>query len=321
MSTPLNFDDISYLNEPHLFGEYNKYLNSDILFLQKSDDDLTFKSSGFTNKENNSQLDEKLDYNLDIPHENCVNLINDLKQKQFNSSDAKFLSKKRKKLGRIPKNCTEIGEHTSVSEDNQYDKNWRLFFKLIINSFNGYFEQKYPGKDSPTLFSTNVKNQFGSSNVKREQFIKTKIYKVLIFDPFPNKKYKTHREFGYKNEKIIWELVINKKDELFTALMKLDIETILNIFIGNEKNINIKGKEYDLSNFKILNDYIEEKKDGMKDDKKSKLEISDEIFLYKNTFFNLIQFIKNQGKVKSRKKELDEKDIIIYRIIEELEQE
>jgi len=86
----------------------------------------------------------------------------------------------------------------------------------------------------------------------------------LIYNPPPDNKYKKHRNFGSKNEIIIRQLVTEKKDELFTALMKLDIESIHNIFMKKEKKINIKGKEYDLSNFKRLNDYIIEKINELK---------------------------------------------------------
>ena len=141
----------------------------------------------------------------------------------------------------------------------------------------------------------------------------------MIYNPPPDNKYKYHRDFGSNNEIIIRDLVINKKDELFTALMKLDIESIHNIFIQNKKKINIKGKEYDLSNFKLLNDYIMEKINSLNN--KTDTEIKNEIFLYKNKFTNLIQYIKEEGKNRAKTKELKEKNIVIYRTIEELEEE
>ena len=141
----------------------------------------------------------------------------------------------------------------------------------------------------------------------------------MIYNPPPDNKYKKHRNFGSKNEIIIRQLVIEKKNELFTALMKLDIESILNIFMNNEKKINIKGKEYDLSNFKILNDYILEKINELKKNNLSDEEIDNEILIFSDKFKNIIRYIKEEGKNKARKSELDEKDIVIYRTIDELE--
>ena len=269
-------------------------------------------------KQVNTELDEKLG-NLYCANDNNANLKNEKKPKQIKSNNVKFLTKKRKKSGRKAKNSTEKGKHTSESSDNIRDNNWRDFFDHIKNSFNNYIEQQYSGLVSPTLHNTNIKKQLGSSNVKQKQFIKNKIYKVLIYNPPPDNKYKYHRDFGSNNEIIIRDLVINKKDELFTALMKLDIESIHNIFIQNKKKINIKGKEYDLSDFKLLNDYIIEKINLLNN--KTDTEIKNEIFLYKNKFTNLIQYIKEEGKNRAKTKELKEKDIVIYRTIEELEEE
>ena len=315
----LTFNQESSSNENSIFQDYNNFLFEE-KFQSLPDptyDDITGKFYEHQNKTNNFQ-DEQLDNHPKFPNENSSNSKKEIKPKQIKSNDAIFLSRKTK-TGRIPKNSTNIGLHTSASEDNKYDKDFRSFFNYLINSLNNYIKLEYEGKVSPTLEKTNVKKQFGSSNVRREQFIKTKTYKVLIYNPPPDNKYKKHRNFGSKNEIIIRQLVIEKKDELFTALMKLDIEYILNIFMNNEKKINIKGKEYDLSNFKILNDYILEKINELKKNNLSDEEIDNEILIFSDKFKNIIRYIKEEGKNKARKSELDEKDIVIYRTIDELE--
>ena len=315
-----SFVQESSLNENPIFQDYDSFLFEDIHpNLPYPNDNITDKPNEQKNKANNSQ-DEKFDNIINFPDENSLNVKKEINPEQIKSSDVIFLTKKTKTLGRKPKNSTEKGEHTSASEDNKYDKDWRSFFNHLIKSLNNYIRLVYKGKVSPTLENTNVKKQFGSSNVRREQFIKTKTYKVLIYNPPPNNKYKKHRNFGSNNEKIIRQLVIEKKDELITALMKLDIESIHNIFIGNEKKINIKGKEYDLSNFKILNDYITEKINELKKYNLSDEEIDKDIFMFEGKFKNVISYIKEEGKNKSRKKELDEKDIITYGTIDELEE-
>lgn len=316
MSYSSNQDNWPYSNENSLFKEYDSLFDEESKELPRPNNGIIGLLNEQQNRANNFGTDEKLDNNFKAPNENLTILES---VKQIKSSEVKFLTKKRKSLGRKPKNSTEIGAHTSASEDNQYDKNLRSCISHFINSFNGYIKLKYGGKVSPTLQNTNVIKQFGSSIIKHKQFIKTKIYKVLIYNPPPNKKYKNHRKFGSHNEKIIREMVIDKKDELFTALMKLDIESIHNIFIQNEKSINIKGKEYDLSNFKILNDYIDEKIKNLRNNLKNEEEIKDEILLYKKNITYLIKYVKEEKESKSRKKELDEKDIVIYGTIDELE--
>lgn len=318
MSYSSNQDNWSYSNENCLFKEYDSLLDEESKELPRPNNGITGLLNEQQNKANNFGTDEQLDNNFKTPNENFTILE---EVKQIKPSEVKFLTKKRKSLGRKPKNSTEIGDHTSASEDNQYDKNLRSFISHFINSLNRYIIFKYDGKVSPTLQNINVIKQFGSSNIRHKQFIKTKIYKVLIYNPPPNKKYKNHRDFGSHNEKIIREMVIDKKDELFTALMKLDIESIHNIFIQNKKSINIKDKEYDLSNFKILNDYIDEKIKNLRDNLKTEKEIENEIFLYKKNFTYLIKYVKEEKESKSRKKELDEKDIVIYGTIDELEKE
>ena len=307
-------------NDFFFFGDNSLFYDSFYNDPPKPNEVINTQLNEHQNIVNNFPIDDQFGNHFNIPSKNVSILKNEKKQELINPNVV-FLVKRKKKLGRIPKSSTKTGVHTSAFQDNIYDKEWRLFFKYFIKSLNEYINQQYHGQFSKTpLNKTNVKKQFGSSIIRLKQFIKTKTYKVLTFVPPHNKKYKNHKDIGFKNEKIIRELVKNKKDELFTALMKLDIESIHNIFIQNKKKINIKGKVYDLSKFKILNDYIDKKAKKLKNNLKTEEEIKNETFLFREKFINLIKYIKEKIKNKTRKKKLDEKDIVIYRIIDELEE-
>jgi len=126
----------SSLYENSIFPGYGSFLIDDKFQIFQDLNDITGNSYDHQNKANNFQ-DEQLDNHPKLPNENSSNSKKEIKPEQIKSNDAIFLSRKTK-TGRIPKNSTDIGQHTSASEDNKYDKDFRSFFNYLINSLNDY---------------------------------------------------------------------------------------------------------------------------------------------------------------------------------------
>ena len=207
-------------------------------------------------------------------------------QSKINKTKNRFeLTKGAIKHGRKNKNSSEKGKHSRFVADNINDNNWIVFFDLIRNSLNDLIKQyNSNGKNYDFLKNTNYKKQYYPDNKKDLNFMNKKLYDYLIYDPPADPKYKGHRNFGSFNKDIINQIENVGKDQLFIALIKEDIRTIYNIFIGDEKNKN-KSEKYNLSNFKILKDYSNELRKLLENEKFNE-EVIKEIILYFNNKFN-----------------------------------
>ena len=215
-------------------------------------------------------------------------------------------TKSGKTLGRKTKGSTENGNHTSDSDDNKRIKHWRTFLKKIKKCVNALCKKENVGE----LKATNFINQFGTSLVQNSAFIKLKIYRYFTFI----KNEGNCGEIGKKNEAIIREMVIEKKNAIFIALMKSSIEDMYSKFITNENFIIVNGKEVKLTQFDTIDDVIKEQKAEYERDNCE--DIKERLISFKGESTTLIDFIEN---VKKRKKENDAQ--LHYIIIPELENE
>ena len=255
------------------------------------------------NKDDNHMYDtENRNENDDIPKDSKNQ--NTLKNKKNNISiklekqekgkvKSSYIGKKR---GRKTNNSTEIGSHTSDSDDNKRRKHWRTFLKKIIKCVNELC------KKAGELKATNFIDQFGSSSVQNSDFTKLKIYKYFIFIKNKKKKGKKERkggEIGQKNKEIIIKMVNEENNDVFKALMKNTIKDMYLKYVKNEKFINIKGTEKKLTQFDTINDVIEEKKAEYK--RKNYEDIEERIKSLKEESTSLIDFIVNIKKRKRRK--------------------
>ena len=283
---------------------------------------------GLSSLTNEKQLDnESPNTDIDIPANNPINDKDMLSMENFdevfhidkialnkywfnknifkNKSLVNLANKtKKSSLGRRTKESTEIGGHTAKAKDNLIDKCWRDFFKKFIDLCN-YYSKPY----GYILKKTNFKNQFGSSIIQNKFFINIKMYKYLTYDPPIDPSLKFHREFGYHNLKVIKEM-LKKKNKFFNALMKLNIETVYNKYIKNDKNFIINGIDYFLFEFQTIDDVIKEK---------VKEKDEEDINAYKKRAINLINYIMGEGKNIMRKKEDKEEEKINYLSIKELD--
>lgn len=217
-------------------------------------------------------------------------------------------------IGRRPTNVTftEKATHNSNSKDNLIDRCWRDFIESYIETCNCYCYRNLKFK------KTNFKKQFGSSNIQNQKFIELKFYQYLIYNPPNNEKYKYHRLFGSHNEKIIYNAIRDKNTKLI-CLLKAKIQHIHNIYISKKvEKIIIDGEEFDF--FKRLIDVINKKKDKIeKLPSESKEKKLNELNKYEERAKDLINYIKGDGQEFKRKLYFNEKDIIEYSIIKELE--
>ena len=219
------------------------------------------------------------------------------------------------KLGRRPKGSTKTGGHTSDSRDNLTDTCWSDFFSIITDLCN-YYTKPY----NFIFKKTNFKEQFGTSIVQNLEFIKIKLCNYFTYNPKTNYKYKYHREFGSHNKNII-EKMFEKDNKIFIALMKTDIESIYNKFINNNKIFIVNNKEYLLSEFKTVDELIEEKrKKLLEKNKLSNEDINKKINKYTKIIRNLIKYIKVDGNKHKRKQSLDLEKKINYPTIDLLEE-
>ena len=209
-----------------------------------------------------------------------------------------------KTLGRKPKGSTENGNHTSDSDDNKRIKHWRTFLKKIKKCVNALCKKENVGE----LKAINFINQFGTSSVQNSAFIKLKIYRYFTFI----KNEGNGGENGNKNEAIIREMVIEKKNAIFIALMKSSIEDMYSKFIKNEKFIIVNGEKVALTQFDTINDVIQEQKAEYEKDNCE--DIEERLISFEEESTTLIDFIEN---VQKRKKENDAQ--LHYIIIPELE--
>ena len=224
---------------------------------------------------------------------------NIFKYKNYNSTT----NKTTKTLGRRTKASTETGGHTAQAKDNLIEKCWRDFFKKYIFLCN-YYSKLY----GYTLKKTNFKKQFGSSIIRNRFFINIKMYQYLTYDPPINPSHKFHRQFGKYNFEVITEM-LKKNNKFFNALMGLNIKTVYNKYINNDKNLIINGIDYFLFEFQTIDDVIEEKVKNKEEN----------IDAYKKRAINLIKYIIEEGENIMRKEELNEKEKINYLSIEELD--
>ena len=211
-----------------------------------------------------------------------------------------------KKLGRKPKGSTEIGNHTSESDDNKRRKHWRTFLKKIRKCVNALIKKENIGELKPTNFI----DQFGSSLVQNRDFIKLKIYKYFTFI----KNEGNDGGNGQKNEAIIREMVLEKKNAIFIALMKSSIEDMYSKYIKNDNIIIVNGEEVKLTQFDTIKDVIKEQKAEYEKDNCEDIEKKLKSFEEEST--TLIDYIEN---VPERKEENDAQ--LQYIIIPELENE
>ncbi len=211
-----------------------------------------------------------------------------------------------KTLGRKPKGSTEIGNHTSESDDNKRRKHWRTFLKKIKKCVNELCKKEKVGE----LKATNFINQFGSSLVQNRAFIKLKVYKYFTFI----KNEGNDGGNGRKNEAIIREMVLEKKNAIFIALMKSSIEDMYSKYIKNDNIIIVNGEEVKLTQFDTIKDVIKEQKAEYEKDNCEDIEKKLKSFEEEST--TLIDYIEN---VPERKEENDAQ--LQYIIIPELENE
>ena len=207
----------------------------------------------------------------------------------------KFYTKKR---GRIKKGSTKIGGHTKFFKDNLIKFYGTKFASSIYN-----LAKTFLGKN---LKKTNFYSQFGSSIVDNERFIKIKVYQYLSLVVSQKKK-----DWNYNiiNEKI-------ETDKTFKALMSSTIGEIYEKYRKNEKYIIKDGIKYDLPGFETKNDRIIEIKEYLeKANKVSPDEIKKQFEKAKN--FNLIDYIRTEGKRIKRKEESTKK--LDYKINPKLE--
>ena len=211
-----------------------------------------------------------------------------------------------KKLGRKPKGSTEIGNHTSESDDNKRRKHWRTFLKKIRKCVNALIKKENIGELKPTNFI----DQFGSSLVQNRDFIKLKIYKYFTFI----KNEGNDGGNGQKNEAIIREMVLEKKNAIFIALMKSSIEDMYSKYIKNDNIIIVNGEEVKLTQFDTIKDVIKEQKAEYEKDNCE--DIEEKLISFEEESTTLIDYIEN---VPERKEENDAQ--LQYIIIPELENE
>ena len=170
------------------------------------------------------------------------------------------ISKIGKKRGRRGKNSPEdeTRAHTSNSDDNKRIKNWRLFLKKIIKCVNALCQKE----KVENLEHTNFIQQFGSSSVQNNDFVRQKIYKYFTFTKYKKKENhrRKSRNYSQKNETIIRKMVLEKKNNIFIALMKSTIRDIYLKCINDEKYIDINGTNTELTNFDTISDILEEKR-------------------------------------------------------------
>lgn len=207
-------------------------------------------------------------------------------------------SKIGKKRGRRAKNSPEdeTRAHTSDSDDNKRIKNWRLFLQKIKKCVNALCEKE----NVEIMKTTNFIQQFGSSSVQNSDFVKLRIYKYFTFTKYKKKENhrRKSRNISQKNETIIRKMVLEKRNDVFIALMKSTIGDIYSKYIKDEKYININGISTELTDFDTISDVLEEKKAEY--EKECLQEAEDRLKSFKEDATTLIDFIENNPKRKKK---------------------
>ena len=294
----INQNEESYYNNINSF----EFLINDNLNVTEYNETIKDELSSDKNEENNEKY---------INEYNLVKL-NLIKTNKKDNNKIIFITNSYKSIGRRSTNITynEKAPHNSNSQDNLMESCFRDFTKSFITTLNYY--------NNLEIKKTNFKKQFGSSNIKHQKFIKLKIYQFLTYNPPDNNKYQSHKNFGSYNKNLIYRAIKeNNKENI--SILKSTIEEIYNIYISDNKNkVVINGIEYNY--FKKLSDVINEKREEIKNlPFQSQQEKENDLKNYERQAKNLIKYIKGEGQVKKRKQNFDEKDIIKYLIIKELE--
>ena len=212
------------------------------------------------------------------------------------------------KKGRKRKDSTEKGTHTTYSPDNRRVFYWTLFMNYILTLANSF---SFPDKmDSPNFIQ-----QYGSNCIsKNERFLKLKIYQYFSYNTFYNDD-KNHIKIGTNNLKIIRNMVFEKKNQAYIAIMKSTIEEMFERFKNNEKYIIKNDKVYYLPDFKTIDDAFIEIQEKLEEENfLSAEQIKDEL----NRIENLVDYIKKKGQENKRKEKC--KRNLTYIIIPELEE-
>lgn len=208
------------------------------------------------------------------------------------------ISKIGKKRGRRAKKSPEdeTRAHTSNSDDNKRIKNWRLFLKKIKECVNALCQKEKVKNLEPTNFI----QQFGSSSVQNNDFVRQKIYKYFTFTKYKKKENhrRKSRNISEKNETIIRKMVLEKKNDVFIALMKSTIRDIYLKCIKDEKYIDINGTNTELTNFDTISDILEEKRAEF--EKECLQEAEDRLKSFEEEFTSLIDFIEKNPKRKDK---------------------
>ena len=221
-----------------------------------------------------------------------------IKGKTQKKEYSKKIAKIGKKRGRRAKNSPEdeTRAHTSYSDDNKRIKNWRLFLQKIKKCVNALCEKE----NVEIMKTTNFIQQFGSSSVQNSDFVKLRIYKYFTFTKYKKKENhrRKSRNISQKNETIIRKMVLEKRNDVFIALMKSTIGDIYSKYIKDKKYIDINGISTELTDFDTISDVLKEKKAEY--EKECFQEAEDRLKSFKEEATSLIDFIKNNPKRKKK---------------------
>ena len=200
--------------------------------------------------------------------------------------------------------------------DDKYKKNWIGFLGLIRNSLNDIIKELNNSLhlNIDFLKNTNVEKLYQQCHKLKEDFINISFYEFLTYDPPKDPESIINRGYGSYNRDIIETMNRIKIDQieqidqtnqikLFNTIVKLDINSIHKIFMGGKKLIEINGSIYDLSKFKIFNDYSKELNDILVEEKLSKEEIDTFLLYFNDKFSPLIKKFE-ELKIKAEIKEL-----------------
>ena len=200
--------------------------------------------------------------------------------------------------------------------DDKYKKNWIGFLGLIRNSLNDIIKELNNSLhlNIDFLKNTNVEKLYQQCHKLKEDFINISFYEFLTYDPPKDTESIINRGYGSYNRDIIETMNRIKIDQieqidqtnqikLFNTIVKLDINSIHKIFMGGKKLIEINGSIYDLSKFKIFNDYSKELNDILVEEKLSKEEIDKFLLFFNGKFSPLIKKYE-ELKIKAKIKEL-----------------